>query len=606
MSTSEPEKKKLSKESLRKAIRIFRYVQPYAWTFTFGMLLITFSSVLTLLITRLWGQLGGVGTGGEAGSDVRSAFNLSVDFADLGSIISAIFIVLIVQAGFSYLRVILFTKVTENMMLELRRDTYERIIKMPMSYFNEQRVGDLNSRLSADVTAIQDVFTVTLVELLRQLIIIVGGIIALLIFSPVLTGIMLATLPVMIVVAVVFGRFIRKLSKETQDKVAESNVIVQETFTGIVNVKSFTNESFEVLRYLGKLTDIRSYAMRGAKWRGAFASFIILFIFGAISIVIFKGADLMQEGELAREHFFTFLLMTGLVAGSIGGIASQFGVLQRGIGAIENVMDLLEMEPETIGIEKEAHTEQRVINGALEFKNVHFHYPSRPDVEVLNGIQFKVDAGSQVAIVGSSGAGKSTIASLILQFYHPVEGLLLFDGQPASSYTLDELRGSMAYVPQEVLLFGGSIRENIAYGRPDADETAIREAARQANALEFIEQFPEGFDTLVGERGIQLSGGQRQRIAIARAVLRNPTFLLLDEATSSLDSESERLVQDALDKLMEGRTSIVIAHRLSTIRKADKIVVIDGGMVQEEGTHDALMAIESGIYRRLAEAYASR
>ena len=606
MSASEPEKKKLSKESLRKALRIFRYVKPYAWTFTFGMLLITFSSVLTLLITRLWGQLGGVGTGGEATSDVRSAFNLSVDFSDLTSIIGAIFVVLVIQAGFSYLRVILFTKVTENMMLALRRDTYDRIIRMPMSYFNEQRVGDLNSRLSADVTSIQDVFTVTLVELLRQLIIIVGGIIALLIFSPVLTGIMLGTLPVMIVVAVVFGRFIRKLSKDTQDKVAESNVIVQETFTGIVNVKSFTNEGFEVLRYLEKLTDIRSYAMRGAKWRGAFASFIILFIFGAISIVIFKGADLMQEGELAREHFFTFLLMTGLVAGSIGGIASQFGVLQRGIGAIENVMDLLEMEPEPIGTPAEQSATKRTLNGALAFENVHFHYPTRPDVHVLNGINFKVDAGSQVAIVGSSGAGKSTIASLILQFYRPVEGQLRFDGEPASAYTLDELRGSMAYVPQEVLLFGGSIRENIAYGRPDADDAAIREAARQANALDFIEQFPDGFNTVVGERGIQLSGGQRQRIAIARAVLRNPTILLLDEATSSLDSESERLVQDALDKLMEGRTSIVIAHRLSTIRKADKIVVIDAGKVQEEGTHDALMAIESGIYRRLAEAYASR
>ena len=606
MSASDPEKKKLSKESLRKAMRIFRYVKPYAWTFTFGMLLITFSSVLTLLITRLWGQLGGVGTGGESGSDVRSAFNLSVDFADLTSIIGAIFVVLIVQAGFSYLRVILFTKVTENMMLALRRDTYERIIKMPMSYFNEQRVGDLNSRLSADVTSIQDVFTVTLVELLRQFIIIVGGIIALLIFSPVLTGIMLATLPVMIVVAVVFGKFIRKLSKETQDKVAESNVIVQETFTGIVNVKSFTNEGFEVLRYLGKLTDIKSYAMRGAKWRGAFASFIILFIFGAISIVIFKGADLMQEGELAREHFFTFLLMTGLVAGSIGGIASQFGVLQRGIGAIENVMDLLEMESEPVDSDLNRQRGTLKLRGELEFRNVNFHYPSRADVEVLNGLSLTVKAGSQVAIVGTSGAGKSTIASLILQFYAPVKGELLFDNQPASSYSLSDLRDCMAYVPQEVLLFGGSIRENIAYGRPDAGDAAIREAARQANALDFIQQFPEGLDTVVGERGIQLSGGQRQRIAIARAVLRNPTILLLDEATSSLDSESERLVQDALDKLMEGRTSIVIAHRLSTIRKADKILVVDGGRVHEEGTHDILIEREGGLYRRLAEAYASR
>lgn len=602
-SSDKEDKPKLSKERLRKATRIFRYVRPYVGSFTAGMVLITLSSVVTLLITRLWGQLGGVGTGTESMSDERSYFNFTIDFADLGSLLWLIFGVLVLQAGMSYLRVILFANVTENMMLNLRRDTYERIVRMPMQYFNEQRVGDLNSRLSADITSIQDVFTTTLVELLRQLIIIVGGIVALLLFSPTLTGIMLATLPVMMIVAVVFGRFIRKLSKDTQDKVAESNVIVQETFTGIVNVKSFANELLEIGRYVTKLSDIRSYALRGARWRGAFASFIILFIFGAISIVIFKGADLMQSGELAREHFFTFLLMTGLVAGSIGGIASQFGVLQRGIGAIENVMDLLELEPEKVALTPGGGEETK-LQGAIAFKNVVFHYPSRADITVLNKLSFEVAPGEQVAIVGASGAGKSTIASLLLRFYDPVEGEVLFDDLPAGYYDLTSFRKQVAYVPQEVLLFGGSIRENIAYGKPDADEAAIREAARQANALDFIDQFPEGMNTLVGERGIQLSGGQRQRIAIARAVLKDPGILILDEATSSLDSESERLVQDALEKLMRGRTSVVIAHRLSTIRNADKILVLEGGKLIEQGRHDELLQNENGLYRNLVELQA--
>lgn len=604
MSEPKKDRKKLTRERLRKALRIFRYVKPHSGSFTIGMVLITVSSVFTLLITRLWGQLGGVGTSDQTTSDMRQLPGFAIDFGNLGNIIGAIFAVLLIQAAISYVRVMLFARVTEDVMLNLRRDTYERIVRMPMAYFNEQRVGDLNSRLSADVTSVQEVFTTTLVELLRQLIIIVGGIIALVIFSPTLTGIMLATLPVMIVVAVVFGRFIRKLSKNTQDKVAESNVIVQETFTGIVNVKSFTNEAFEVMRYLGKLTDIREFALKGARWRGAFASFIILFIFGAISIVIFKGADLMQDGQLAREHFFTFLLMTGLVAGSIGGIASQFGVLQRGIGAIENVMDILDLSPELPPSKALSSGNDVVLRGEVSFDRVSFHYPSRAEIQVLNELSFKVQAGSHTAIVGASGAGKSTIASLVLQFYMPVSGEIRFDGLPAGSYDLHELRHNMAYVPQEVILFGGTIRENIAYGRPDASYDDIRAAARQANALDFIERFPEAFDTLVGERGIQLSGGQRQRIAIARAVLRNPTLLILDEATSSLDSESERLVQDALEKLMNGRTSMVIAHRLSTIRNADQIIVLDRGRVAETGTHTTLMALESGLYRRLASGSA--
>lgn len=596
----------MSRDNLKKATRIFSYVKPYKWKFVIGILLITLSALFTLVVTRLWGQLGGIGTQQPAGPDLREYFNFELDFSSLSDIAIATFVLLVVQAALSFIRVLLFANVTENMMLSLRQDTYQQIVRMPMQYFNEQRVGDLNSRISADITSIQDIFTTTLAELLRQLIIIVGGVLALLWFSPTLTFIMLGTLPIVIIIAVIFGRFIRKLSKRTQDKVAESNVIVQETLTGIVNVKSFANEALEVVRYMASIREIKDFAIKGAKWRGAFASFIILFIFGAITLVILKGADLAEDESLAGEHFFSFLLITGLVAGSIGGLANLFGTLQKGIGAIENVMDILDQEPEEVALSTQQENLQPNLIGNIDFKNVVFHYASREEVGVLNDLSFSIKSGEQVAIVGPSGAGKSTIASMVLQFYKPVSGSILFEGKEAKEYSLTELRNQMAFVPQEVILFGGTIQENIAYGNPDASDAEIKAAADQANATEFISQFPDGMDTVVGERGIQLSGGQRQRIAIARAVLKNPTILILDEATSSLDSESERLVQDALDKLMAGRTSLVIAHRLSTVRNATQILVLEKGKLAESGTHDDLMNIENGLYKNLIQLQGTR
>jgi ABC-type multidrug transport system fused ATPase/permease subunit len=600
-----PKKKKMSRENLKKATRIFSYVKPYKWQFLIGIALITLSALFTLVVTRLWGQLGGIGTQQPA-PDLRAYFNFELDFSSLSDIAIVTFVLLVIQAALSFVRVLLFANVTENMMMALRQDTYQQIVRMPMQYFNEQRVGDLNSRISADITGIQDIFTTTLAELLRQLIIIVGGIVALLWFSPTLTFIMLGTLPVVIVIAVIFGRFIRKLSKKTQDKVAESNVIVQETLTGIVNVKSFANEALEVIRYMSRIKEIKDFAIKGAKWRGAFASFIILFIFGAITLIILKGADLAENDSLAGEHFFSFLLITGLVAGSIGGLASLFGTMQKGIGAIENVMDILDEETEDVALSSSEKQLQPDMKGEIAFDNVSFHYASRKEVGVLNELSFSIKAGEQVALVGPSGAGKSTIASMVLQFYKPIEGSISFDGKPAADFSLTELRNQMAFVPQEVILFGGTIRENIAYGKPEATEDEIRAAAEQANAVEFISQFPDGMETIVGERGIQLSGGQRQRIAIARAVLKNPTILILDEATSSLDSESERLVQDALDKLMTGRTSLVIAHRLSTVRNANKILVLERGKLAEVGTHKELMEIEQGLYKNLIQLQGTR
>lgn len=571
-----------------------KYLRPYIGHFAAGLFVMTISGGLTLAITRLWGQLGGVGTTGAAG---ELPF-LGIALDDLASIGWTLLIVLAVQSLFSFLRVLLFADMTEKMMLSMRQDAFDALVSMPMAFYDARRVGDLNSRISADIATIQDIFTVTLAELFRGLILIVGGIVALSYFSVELTLWMLGTLPVMIVAAVVFGRFIRKLSKRTQDEVAASNVVVQDVLTAIVSVKSYANEWLERGKYGKHAIEIKSLAMRGALWRGTFASFIILFLFGAITLIIFKGADLMQQGELASEHFFSFLLMTGLVAGSIGGMAAQFSALQRGLGAIESVMDIVEQDREVEDLD--APTPLLSLRRTVVFEDVHFKYPQRPDVPVLQGMNLKVEPGQQIALVGTSGAGKSTVAALLLRFHQPDSGTIKMGEHHAADLDLRGYRQQVAFVPQEVILFGGDLRSNIRYGAPKASESQVIEAAKKAYAWDFIQEFPEGLDTLVGERGVQLSGGQRQRIAIARAILKDPDLLILDEATSALDSTSEREVQAALDALMEGRSSVVIAHRLSTVKNADRICVMESGKVVEEGTHDDLMA-KGGTYARLVE-----
>lgn len=582
--------------------KIGKYLRPHAWGYALGVLIISASSFLTLAVTRLWGQLGGIGvTGGEQDGPQPVMGNWNLDLSNLESIGWTILVVLVIQSVLSFLRVVLFARMTEDMMLAMRKDAFESIVSMPMRFYDTRRVGDLNSRVSADITSVQDIFTTTIAELLRQLIIIAGGIAALLYFSVTLTILMLTTLPVMILAAIGFGRFIRKLSKRTQDQVADSNTIVQETLTGMVSVKSFANEALELVRYGSSIQGIRVLALKGAIWRGAFASFIILFIFGAITLVIFKGADLMATGGLASEHFFTFLLMTGLVAGSIGGIAAQFSALQRGLGAIESLMEIMDEPREAVETSEVSAADKPLkLRGEVVFSGVGFHYPNRSDITVISDLDLHIAPGEKIALVGPSGAGKSTVASLLLRFHDPVEGQIQIDGESLNSYALTAYRKRMAYVPQEVILFGGDIRSNIAYGRPGASDNEIIAAAEKANALKFIESFPEGFETLVGERGVQLSGGQRQRIAIARAILRDPDILILDEATSALDSTSEKEVQAALETLMKGRSSLIIAHRLSTIRNADRIAVLVNGSIAEQGTHDELLQ-SKGAYHQLVE-----
>tara|TARA_B100000780_G_C21126715_1_gene457471 strand:+ start:3028 stop:4869 length:1842 start_codon:yes stop_codon:yes gene_type:complete len=602
--TPTPEKKKkkrLKMSDLRGFKQMAPYLKPHRVGFSVGIFLIMISSILTLFVTRLWGQLGGVGImgGGEniTASDLETGLFENLNLNHLDAIGTTIAIVLIVQAAISFVRVYLFASMTEKMMLTMRRDAFEAVLSMPMDFYHDKRVGDVNSRISADITSIQDTFTITLAELIRQTIMLVGGIAALAYFSVDLTLMMLVTLPVVVLVAIVFGKFIKRLSKETQDEIASSNVIVQEVLTGIVNVKAFANEWFERNRYAKSIGTVRTLAMKGALGRGAFTSFIILFIFGAITLVIFKGAALMQSGDLASEHFFTFLLMTGLVAGSVGGLANLFGVVQKGLGAVESLMELLQGKRELQVLTQDVPTYD--LRKPIKFEKIDFHYNSRKELNILTNLSLEMKTGEQVALVGPSGAGKSTIASLLLRFESPVSGSITVDGENINGMDLRGFRKRIGYVPQEVILFGNDIRSNIAYGKLDATDLEIRDAAKRANAIDFIESFPEGLNTIVGERGIQLSGGQRQRIAIARAILRDPDILILDEATSALDSVSETEVQTALEELMKGRSTLIIAHRLSTIKKAHRIVVLVDGSVAETGTHSELIENKGAYYRQI-------
>lgn len=578
-------KAKLTSNSLQKSLRIFKYGKGHKWKFYIGLLFLLLTSATALAFPKLMGMLVDCVTNKDLGRANEIALML------MG--------VLVLQAIFSFFRISLFVNFTENSLSNIRFALYENLVKLPMTFFSQKRVGELNSRISADISQLQDTFTTTIAEFLRQLILIIGGFIILGNISPQLTLMMLGVVPLVAIAAVIFGRFIRKYGKKTQDKVAESQVIVEETLQGITNVKAFANEWYEIQRYKNKIKEIVQIAIKGGMYRGYFASFIILFLFGVVVAVVWYGITLTIKGEVEGVgDLISFILYTTFIGASFGGIAEMYAQIQKAVGATERVFELLDEVPEDINSTSNPTIEK--IQGNVVFQNVSFSYPSRPEIEVLKDVDFEVNFGQKIAIVGPSGTGKSTIASLLLRFYNIDKGQISIDGKDINDFQLEQLRGNMSIVPQDVILFGGTIKENIAYGKPSATDAEIMEAAKQANAFNFIEGFPEQMETLVGERGIKLSGGQRQRIAIARALLKNPSILILDEATSSLDSESEKLVQEALEVLMQGRTSFIIAHRLSTIRKADQIFVLDGGKITEKGTHQELIALENGMYKNLS------
>jgi ABC transporter fused permease/ATP-binding protein len=576
------EKRKLNKQNLSKLGGIFQFLMPYKLAFISGLIFLLLSSLTLLTFPFVAGKL------------IDTAQGSTWIVNDVNSIALILIGILAVQSIFSFFRVWLFALVSEQAMRDIRHQLYGRLVRLPMTFFDKRRTGELISRITADVSQLQDTFSTTLAELFRQVITLVAGIGFLFFNTPKLTVFMLGTFPVLIVIAMFFGRFIRKLSKKTQDELAAANVIVEETLQSISTVKSFVGEAYESARYGKGLNAVVGVALTTAKYRGAFISFIIFALFGGIVAVMWYGASLVAEGQMSVGELVSFVLYTTFIGGSIAGLGDIYSQLQKAIGSSERVLEIMDETPEA---EYGATSEK--FEGKIEFVGVGFRYPTRPEVEVLKNVSFQVQPGEKVALAGHSGAGKSTIIQLLLRFYETDKGSVLIDGRDVKEWDLKALRSKIGIVPQEVLLFGGSIRENIAYAKPDATEDEIIQAAKKANAWQFITQFPEGLETLVGERGVKLSGGQRQRVAIARAILKDPAILILDEATSSLDAESESLVQQALDELMKGRTTLIIAHRLATIRKVDRIYALSEGKIVEQGSHKELLADEGGFYANL-------
>jgi len=569
----------LTAKDLGQLRKILAYVKPHKglWALGFFFLLITMGT--SLLFPKLLGGL-----------MASSADNLRTNMLEMMALLA-------IQSVAGFFRVVLFVMVTERALAAIRGDLYTHLLHLPMSFFNSKRVGELNSRVASDTSQIGETLTTTFAEFLRGLSMVIGGIGILAFTSIKLTLFIVGVIPPLIIVTFIFGRFIRKYAKKVQDEIAASNTIVEETFAGIQTVKAFANEAWEQSRYGKRIREVVGLAITGGYYRGAFSSFITFGLFGAIALVIWFGAGMVHEGELAADKLNEFILYALFIGGSIGGLASVYAQLQKAVGATETIFSLMDEEKE---MEQSVENPTSIQIEGISFKDINFSYPTRPDVQVLKNLSFDLKKGQTLALVGKSGSGKSTVASLLMRFYGTDSGSISTGVYNVRDLDLQSWRKSLALVPQDVLLFGGTIGENISYGKTDATEEEIIQAAKEANAWEFISQFPEGLETKVGDRGIQLSGGQRQRVAIARALLKDPQLLILDEATSALDSESERLVQEALERLMKGRTSVVIAHRLSTIRKAHQIVVMDQGSIVERGNHDDLMS-QDGAYAELVK-----
>ncbi|HMV65261.1 MAG TPA: ABC transporter transmembrane domain-containing protein [Myxococcota bacterium] len=519
------------------------------------------------------------------------------DRARLDAAVVLLVVMFLVQAVFGLLRAWLFTLAGERVVTRLRQQLYEAIIRQDIAFFDEVRTGELTNRLASDTAVLQNTVTVNISMLLRFTAQVIGGIGLLAWMSPTLTGLTMLIVPVVAVGATVFGRTIRGLSKEVQDALARSTEVAEESLSGVRTVRAFAAEGAEIARYGTANQHSYELAARRAFAYGAFQGVAGFAGYVAIAIVVWYGGRMVIDGAMTFGDLTAFLLYTLMVAMSLGALAGLWGDFMRAFGASERVFELIDRRPSIEGPKGEA---LGAVEGRVELDAVRFRYPARPDVDVLRGVSLRVSPGEVVAVCGPSGAGKSTIASMLLRFYDPDAGVVRLDGRDLRELDPDAVRRHIGIVSQEPILFATSIADNIRYGRPEATDAEVEAAARAANADVFIRAFPDGYGTLVGERGVRLSGGQKQRVAIARALLKDPRILVLDEATSALDAENEHLVQEALDRLMRGRTTIVIAHRLSTIQGADRVVVLDGGEVVEEGSHAELVR-RDGLYRRLVE-----
>lgn len=569
---------------------ILGYLMREKAVFLPSLLALFVTAVLSLAFPYFLGKL--VGSPSDA---LKNEVDPKVVLEQSNRVVLQLLGVLALQAVVGFFRVQGFIRSGEAALNALRKDLFDHLLRLPMSFFQEQRAGALSNRVSADLGVVRETLIQTVPQAVRQSVILIGGLVFIFVASWKLSLLMLGSVPFVVLAVALFGRKVRGRSKAAQDALAEASSVLEESAQGIADVKAFTNEKFESQRYGRALETFYEVTKNGARTRAAFLAFVIFALFGTIAFVTWYGARMLATDQIGWENFVWFILFSIFVGASLGSIPEIFSQFQQTAGALDRLRELREM-----GAEREGGAAVGRLEGAVALDGVSFRYPSRPDVRVLHDISFAVEPGMRVALVGPSGAGKSTVFSLLLGFHEPEGGRVLFDGRDAAGLDLTELRSRIAVVPQEVLLFGGTIRENIAYGRTSATEEEIIAAAELANADAFIRELPDGYDTVVGPRGTKLSGGQRQRVAIARAVLADPRILLLDEATSALDAESERLVNEALERLMQGRTCLVIAHRLSTVRHADRILVFQGGRVVESGSHDELLD-QKGTYRLLVE-----
>ncbi len=560
-------------------------MRPYRRWLAFALVGVTFSAALGLVFPRIMGDL------------VDTALVGSGTTENLDRVALLLVGVFAAQAAFNALRVYALDVVGEGVVADLRRAVYDRVVRLPIPFFDSRRTGEITSRLTSDASVVQTTVSSSLAQALSQGITLIGGVVLIVVLSPRLSLTVLSFLPIVVIAASVFGRRLRRISTAFQDEVAESNAFADESIASIRVVKWFTAEDDVAARYDRAVRESYRKALRRARLRAMFVPFVTFVGFGTIAVVLWVGGRLVLAGDMSIGDLVSFLLYTLVVAGAIGTFTGLYSELQEALGASQRIFELLD-EPAEVQESLHPVVPERT-DGTITFDGVTFAYPGR-DLAVLDGIELAIAAGETVALVGPSGAGKSTLTQLIPRFHDATEGRVLVDGVDVRDQDLEVLRGAMAAVPQEVQLFSGSIAENLRVGKPDASDAELEEACRVANAHDFIVGFPDGFDTVVGERGVQLSGGQRQRVAIARAVLADPRILILDEATSSLDAESEALVQEALERLMVGRTTLVIAHRLSTVLAADRIVVLAAGAIVEEGTHDELIAL-GGLYAELSE-----
>lgn len=565
--------------------RLLAFVKPYWRPLTLAGAILVINSLIGLAMPWIVQRL------------VDTALT-QADFAALNWALAALLLIAVAQAVMGFGQTYLIGRVGERVVANLRKALYEHLHAMPLRFFAATRVGELTSRLSNDVMTIQEAVTSTILNLVSQTLVLIGGIAIILVMSWQLTLVILAVVPLAILGILVLGRAVRRLSRQVQDNLAELTATAEEALAGVRIVKSFAREPYEVARYGERVEQLFRTAMARVRVRAIVSPIIGFLAFAAIATVLWVGSRLVIAGQLTPGQLIAFLLYTVMVASPIGVFTGLYSQFQQAIGASDRIFELLDTPPEMRDAPDAAPLPR--ITGEVRFEGVCFDY--RDDAEarvVLRDINLTARPGEVVALVGPSGAGKTTLVNLIPRFYDPTAGRIVIDGHDIRCVQVRTLREQIGIVPQETALFGGSVRDNIRYGKLDADDAEIEAAARAANAHEFIMALPQGYDTLVGERGVKLSGGQRQRIAIARAILKNPRILILDEATSSLDTESEQAVQEALERLMQDRTTFVIAHRLSTVTHADRIVVLEAGQIVEQGSHAELLARAGGLYRRM-------